>query len=80
MIFFFGNYYINDFSFHITDRWLGWGGEQSLSIINSGGTIVLPSGTIVLPGGTIVLPSGTIVLPLETDNLSASSFSLISYT
>ena len=59
MIFFFGNYYINDFSFHITDRWLGWGGEQSLSIINSGGTIVLP---------------------LETDNLSAFSFSLISYT
>ena len=37
-------------------------------------------GTTVLPGSTIVLPSGTIVLPLETDNFSASSFSLISYT
>ena len=37
-------------------------------------------GTIVLRDSTIVLPSGTIVLPLETDNLSASSFSLISYT
>ena len=43
----------------------------------SGGTIEPPGCTIVLPGGTIVLPHSTIVPPLESDNLSASSFSII---
>ena len=47
------------------------------TIVLSGGTIVLCGSTLVLPGGTIVLPHSTIVPPLESDNLSASSFSII---
>ena len=50
------------------------------TVVLPGGTIVLPGGIIVLPGGMIVLPSSTIVPPLESDNLSASSFSIIRHT